>query len=283
MFPAVNTKDPAAVAAEAQAIYQTLFPEGDPLFVSRAFSWTVQCFAGQYEDYQPIDARYHDLEHTLQGTLCLVRLLRGWRLNGGDPRLTPRLFQLGLLAILFHDTGYLKQRTDPEGTGAKYTAIHVHRSADFAGQFLRAKGYLEADIRAVQNMIRCTGVDVDLAAIPFADELEQLTGFALGTADLLGQMSAPDYVEKLPILYAEFAEAGRHPTGRKARLPGFASAEELIQHTPAFWTDFVRPRIEHDFRGLYRFLNNPWPDGPNPYLEGIEANLARIRPATATG
>lgn len=277
MFPAVNTKDPAAVAGEAQAIYRTLFPDGDPLFVSRALSWTVECFAGRYQDYQPIDARYHDLEHTLQGTLCMVRLLRGWHLHGGEPRLTPRLFQLGLLAILFHDTGYLKKRTDTEGTGAKYTAIHVRRSAEFAGQFLRTQGFPHADLLAVQNMIRCTGVDVDLAAIPFSDEREQRTGFALGTADLLGQMSAPDYVDKLPILFDEFAEAARHPTGIKARLPGFASAEELIQHTPAFWTDFVRPRIEKDFRGLYRFLNDPWPDGPNPYLERVEANIARIR------
>jgi hypothetical protein len=282
MYPAVNTKDPAAVAREAQTIYQTLFPEADPLFVSRAFSWTIECFAGQHEDYLPIDARYHDLEHTLQGTLCMVRLLHGWHLNG-QPRLTPRLFQLGLLAILFHDTGYLKKRTDTEGTGAKYTAIHVHRSADFASRFLHAKGYPPADIRAVQHMIRCTGVDVDLTAIPFSDEREQLTGFALGTADLLGQMSAPDYVEKLPILYAEFAEAGRHPTGVKAHLPGFASAAELIRHTPAFWTEFVRPRIERDFRGLYRFLNDPWPDGPNPYVERVEANIARIRQETAAG
>ena len=27
----------------------------------------MECFEGRYQDYQPIDAHYHDLEHTLQG------------------------------------------------------------------------------------------------------------------------------------------------------------------------------------------------------------------------
>ena len=37
----------------------------------------------------------------------------------------------------------------------------------------------------------------------------RIVGFALGTADLLGQMAAPDYVDKLPVLYDEFVEAAR--------------------------------------------------------------------------
>ena len=34
-------------------------------------------FGGTYRDYQAIDAHYHDLEHTMQGVLCMARLLRG--------------------------------------------------------------------------------------------------------------------------------------------------------------------------------------------------------------
>src|SRR6185437_3386983 len=123
------------------------------------------------------------------------------------PLLTQRMFELGLLAILMHDTGYLKQRGDTEGTGAKYTVTHVDRSADFAAQLLADKKFSKADIQAVQNMIHCTGVDAALSVIPFQSEEEKIAGFALGTADLLGQMAAEDYVEKLPVLYSEFAEA----------------------------------------------------------------------------
>ncbi|MCB1128842.1 MAG: hypothetical protein KDM81_20260, partial [Verrucomicrobiae bacterium] len=55
------------------------------------------------------------------------------------------------------------------------------------------------------------------------------------------------------------------------------SPEELVSKTPEFWDNYVRPRIDGVFGGLYRYLANPYPDGPNPYLERIEANIARIR------
>jgi hypothetical protein len=35
--------------------------------------------------------------------------------------------------------------------------------------------------------------------------------------------------------------------------------------------------LERDFGGLHRFLNDPYPDGPNPYVERIEAHMARLR------
>jgi hypothetical protein len=187
------------------------------------------------------------------------------------------MFELGLLAILFHDTGYLKRRDDTQGTGAKYTAIHVTRSAVFARDFLSARGYSDSDITAIQNMIRCTGVNVDLQAIPFQSEPERLMGFALGTADLLGQMAAPDYVDKLPVLFQEFAEAARSGDDKAARFAIYRTADDLMRLTPSFWETYVWPRINTEFLSLYKFLNDPYPDGPNPYVERIKANLARLR------
>src|SRR2546421_4262708 len=196
MQPSVPTKDPAAVEAEVAAIYEGMFADTGGDFVHRAFRWALQSFQGQYGDYQPIDARYHDLEHTLQGTLCLARLLQSRHVAKAKPVLTRRMVELGLLAILLHDTGYLKKRDDVEGTGAKYTLTHVHRSADFAAELLGDKGFADNEVRAVENMICCTGVDAKLSAIPFQSEQERIVGFALGTADLLGQMAADDYVEQ---------------------------------------------------------------------------------------
>jgi hypothetical protein len=80
-------------------------------------------------------------------------------------------------------------------------------------------------------MIRCTGVNVDLATIPFTGEAEKVTAFALGTSDLLGQMAAPDYVEKLPVLYLEFAEAARFGGGESTRAIAFQNAEDLMRNT----------------------------------------------------
>jgi hypothetical protein len=277
MFTPINTRIPAEVEAQVQRIYTRLFPETGPGFVGRAFAWAGRCFNGHYGDYQAIDARYHDFEHTLQGTLCLARLLQGRQLAGAQPPITGPLFELAILAILFHDTGYLKKRGDRDGTGAKYTITHVSRSADFAAEFMAAQGYSQGDIDAVRNMISCTGVNAQLDAIPFRNELERTLGYALATADLLGQMAAPDYVDKLPVLYLEFAEAVRHDRRKAARLAAYSSADELLQNTPFFWTNYVLPRITEDFGGLHRYLNDPYPDGPNEYIERIEQNLARIQ------
>jgi hypothetical protein len=260
-----------------QASYLAMYPYADRLFVPKAFSWAIDCFTGNYLNYQPIDARYHDLEHTLQVTLCMIRLLHGRHLAGAEPILTQRMFKLGLLSILLHDTGYLKEKGDTEGTGAKYTLIHVTRSADFAAVLLGEKGFGSKDILAVQNMIRCTGVNVSLNTIPFQSDLERTVGFALGTGDLLGQMAADDYVEKLPVLYQEFAESERFNAGKVNARAMFSSALDLMQKTPSFWTNYVLPRINKDFHGLYLFLNQPYPEGENFYLQRIEANLERLQ------
>src|SRR5690242_1396048 len=106
MYPPVDTKDPTAVQSEVQTAYKAMFARGNRLFVPRVFGWTIECFEGHYRDYQAVDARYHDFEHTLQGTLCLVRLLRGRHLAGAHPAVTERFFRLGVVAILLHDTGY---------------------------------------------------------------------------------------------------------------------------------------------------------------------------------
>jgi len=277
MYPPVVTKDPTAVEVEVQAAFRTIFPSADPMFVPQVFGWAIECFTGNYRDYQAVDAHYHDFEHTLQGTLCLARLLLGRHLAGAEPRLTLQMCHLGLVAILFHDTGYLKKREDTQGSGAKYTVIHVHRSAELAAQLLKEKGFNASDIKSVQNMILCTGVNAALSVIPFQSELEKVAGWALGTADLLGQMAAEDYVDKLPILYAEFVEAAAYSKDRTHFIAMFSSPEDLMQKTPVFWDKFVRIKLDRDFGGLYRFLNAPYPSGPNSYFERIEANIERLR------
>jgi hypothetical protein len=283
MQSVIDTKRSSLVEAEVQSAYDAMFPQGNRAFVPMVFQWASDCFTGKYRDYLPIDAHYHDLEHTLQGTLCMSRLLRRRHELDAKPALTQRLFELGIIAILMHDTGYLKKRTDVEGTGAKYTLTHVERSIHFAGELLAGHSFYPADIHAVQNMIRCTGINVKLDMIPFQSQAEQIVGYALGTSDLLGQMAATDYVDKLPILYSEFAEAARFNQGKMKAGGFFSSALDLMQKTPIFWDNYVKNKINREFLGLYKFLNDPYPDGPNAYIDQIEANIARLREKLKTG
>lgn len=273
VYPPLQTKDPTLVQAEVQDAYCGCFGDADRLYVPRVFGWAIECFTGGYRDYQPIDAKYHDFEHTLQGTLCMLRLLRNRHRAGAQPVIHRRGFELGLVAILLHDTGYLKRRGDTGGTGAKYTLVHVTRSTEFAALLLGEKGWRAEDIRAVQNMIRCTGVNVDLKAIPFQDEVERLVGYALGTADLLGQMAAEDYTDKLPILYQEFAESAQF-NGTKNM---FESAADLVRKTPGFWQYYVLPKITKDFLSIHEYLRDPYPSGSNSYVARVEANIARLQ------
>jgi hypothetical protein len=126
-------------------------------------------------------------------------------------------------------------------------------------------------------MIRCTGVNVDLQKIPFGSEEERLLGYALGTADLLGQMAADDYVDKLGILFSEFEESARYNQGKYSGAGAFANADDLRSKTPVFWEKYVLPKINGDFRGLYRYLGRPIAQAENSYVERIRKNLERLR------
>ena len=128
----VDTCDAPAVAAAVRAIQRRLFPDASPVFIERLFADVDDMFAGRTKGLQAADLRYHDQQHTLQASLCMAKLLAGWHSAGTGATLSARCFELGLAAIILHDTGYLKQHGDGEGTGAKYTYTHVLRSCAVA-------------------------------------------------------------------------------------------------------------------------------------------------------
>ena len=77
-------------------------------------------------------------------------------------------------------------------------------------------------------------------------------------------------------LTAEFADAAAaHPEWRGART--YPDLPSLERQTPTFWNQHVRPRLDRELEGTWRYLSAPWPNGPNPYIERIERNIARLR------
>jgi hypothetical protein len=274
MFPKVDTKDPQAVAAVARTTLRQLHPQSSPAVIDKLFRDIEDIFSGRYLDYLPLDMRYHDYEHTLQAALCLIQLLEGRSRAGATPGLNARHFEIAIAAVLLHDTGYLKLHSDRGGTGAKYTFVHVIRSCAFAASYLPTVGFSNIEVDAVESAIQCTGPRNDIAHIKFAGEIERFLGSALASADFLGQMAAPDYVDELPFLFAEFEESDNfYHVPLEKRV--FRSVSDLVAKTPRFWERFVLPRISDDYRGVYRFLAEPYPGGPNAYVEAVERNLAR--------
>ena len=241
-------------------------------FVPLVASW----FDGAHSRLQANDTCYHDIDHTLQVLLCWVRLMAGRAVSMDHPRVPFALYRLGLVAVLLHDIGYLKEREDLEGTGAKFTFIHEERGCQFIDQELPGLGFSPADIGSIQRFIRCTGPRADLNAIPFASEAERVVGMAVCTADYIGQMSDPDYVKKLPCLFREFEESNDY-CGVPLEDRLFLSAEDLISKTPQFWTDFLIPRLDNECSQVYRSLGHPVSEGMNPYWNRITANIDRIQ------
>ncbi|MDA9983220.1 hypothetical protein N9H39_10970, partial [Gammaproteobacteria bacterium] len=264
----------------AEQIYMWLFGGGGSSFVTGAFDWFVAAFGGRYHDYQAVDMAYHDREHTLQGALCYVRLMYHRQRSGAVPVVPRHMFELGLIAILLHDSGYLKHNGDAAGTGAKYTLEHVERSCIFARELLSDKGFSADDILKVQRMINCTGLNVEFDSIDFQSKLEKTIGLSVATADLLGQMSALDYVDRIADLFKEFNECWEY-SGEPAESLHYDSIDQLLDQTPNFWENYVKHKINTDCKGLYRFLSQPYPDGPNQYIMRIEANIDRVREINA--
>ena len=276
MLPSIDTKDASAVAAFVEKKFAEMYPEASLAWLTTIFRDIETLFSGRHPDYAAVDLRYHDLEHTLQATVCMVLLLEGRHAAGVEPRLNARQFELGLSAVLLHDSGYLKLRSDNVGTGAKYTFCHVLRSCAFAASYLPTLGANDHEVEAVLGAINCTGPAKEISRLHFREPYERIVGCALATADYLGQMAAADYPDELEILFHEFKESDDFihlPASRRA----FKSIEEVAERTPMFWKKFVQPKLESDFMAVYRFLSSPYPHGPNAYLEAIEKNISLIK------
>lgn len=270
--------DTISVSATAQAIrdaYSGMFPGMQPEMAMKVFGDVEAMFAGRYLDYQPIDTPYHDLDHTLRVTLCFVKIFEGRHHAGIEPRISQRQFELGVAAALFHDTGYLKLRADLEGTGAKYTFTHVLRSCAVASSYLPTVGVSLDELDGVLGAIRCTNSTTNIRRLHFQNPIEGIMGCTVATADYLGQMSAPDYLAALPLLFAELEESDNF-AGVPAAQRLFRSVDELIEKTPHFWRTSVLPKLDNELLGLYRFLAVPYPDGPNAYIDAIDHNIAII-------
>ena len=124
--------------------------------------------------------------------------------------------------------------------------------------------------------INCTGTNNEIGRLQFEGPIDCFIGCSLATADLVGQMAAPDYPGKLDVLFGEFRESDDFVAVPKDRRR-FKSPQDLVLKTPHFWTQIIRPRLEHDFKAAYRFLARPYPGGPNEYLDAIEQNIAIVR------
>jgi hypothetical protein len=277
ILPELSTIDFTCTSEVRELIrerFHNLFSQQDDAYIDLYMDTTDDLFAGRNPEFQAMDTAYHDITHTLQATLCVVELLHNRHFTNDTPRIDAGDFKRTLIAALFHDMGYLKRVGDNEGSGAKFTHVHEQRSCDIARAHLLRQGWSTSDTEFVENLISATGPSTDVTKVEFRSDIERLLGQAVCTADYVGQMSDPNYPDKLPVLFEEFKESYRCQQLPKSEWP-FASYEELLKSTPNFWSIFVQKKLAVECDGLSRYLKHPV-SGRNPYLESIERNLVTI-------
>lgn len=271
----VQTTDPASVKTELDRLFRLLYPGACHSTMDRAFQDIVRLYHGEYPGYLACDTSYHDLQHVMDVTLAMARLMDGYeRSRNGTPAIGVRLFQLGVIVGLFHDMGYLRKVRDKKAkNGAEYTIIHVSRGAHFLKDYLPQIGFAEfAGVAA--EMLHFTGYEKSVAEIRIKDPLQRLVGSLLGSADIIAQMSDRCYLEKCrDRLYAEFVAGGVNKkcdaAGRERLV--FTSGEDLVQKTPRFFETAFK-RLELDLGGAYKYAATHF-GGFNLYMNAAAKNV----------
>jgi hypothetical protein len=271
----VNTTDPVHVKLEVLRIFRALYVRNEAPALSAAFDDMVRLYRGEYPGYAKCDTEYHDIQHVLDVTLAMARLLDGYERSRKEEAvpIDERLFQLGTICALFHDMGYIRRTSDKRHlNGAEYTLVHVTRGGRFLRDYLPTIG-MEQFAEVAGALLHFTGYERPVASIRVPAPVYRLIGSLLGSADIIAQMSDRCYLEKCrDRLYAEFVAGGitRKKTEQGEEVV-FASPEDLLRKTPGFFRG-AEKRLHDDLGDVYQFAESHF-RGPNLYMEAVKQNI----------
>ena len=276
----INTTDPVCVKLEVVRIFRALYSRQAPS-LETAFDDVARIYRGDYPGFAKCDTQYHDLQHILEVTLAMARLLDGYERSRGDARsLGERFFQLGVVCALYHDVGYIRRANDKKHrNGAEYTTIHVSRGGRFLRGYLPTIGMEEfADVAG--SILHFTGYERPVKTIRVADPIYKLVGSLLGSADIIAQMSDRCYLEKCrDRLYPEFVAGGiTKKVTDNGEIVVFASPDDLLRKTPGFYKNAVK-RLDDDLGGTYALAQKHFGGGANLYMEALRQNIRFVENA----
>ena len=249
----------------------------------------LSAFAAQVLDkLSASTALYHNVEHTI--LVCLVgqEILHGKHLQEGN--VTCEDWLNFMVSLLCHDIGYVggvcqgddvSQRRYVRGvdqtvlemtygadwvtlapgtTDASLAPYHVARSKLFVLENFGHYGLLDLD--AIQRNIGFTQFPVPNDPVYHVND--QYPGLTRA-ADLIGQLSDPNYLQKTVALFYEFEELGMN------QELGYRSPEDLQLGFPKFYHSQVYPYIQPALSYL-----QTTPLGQQ-IVENLEANVEAVR------
>lgn len=277
----IDTTDVTSVNGEVNRIFQDLYPDVSTRTLDCAFFDIDLLYSGKCPDYHACDTEYHNLQHVLDVTLAMSRLMDGYeRTRRHSEPISARLFTFGAVLALFHDVGYLRHRKDTRHrNGAEYTLTHVSRGAKFLEEYLGGIGMNDL-VPAARQLVHFTGYERSVGSIHTPGPMFRLLGNMLGTADIIAQMSDRCYLEKCrDRLFPEFVAGGladpasprKKPARRRSVHAQFSSAEELVSKTPNFYRTATH-RLNELLGGAYDYAEHHFGD-QNLYLDAIDKNV----------
>jgi hypothetical protein len=280
-FDVTNTVRVSSVnhtCGAVRKLFESLYPSASSDTLWIAFHDFHQLFTGKHPEYHAVDTSFHDIQHTLDMTLALARLIAGHERSVGEAdRLGPERARFAIVCALFHDAGYIRHRERDRHAvnGAVFTTTHVTRSGQYLEQYLPKIG-LEDFVGIVARVVHYTGYEVPLDEIELDDPRDAMAGHLLGTADLLAQMADRCYLEKCrDRLYPEFVvgevAVNLEATGSHAL---YQTGQDLLSKTIDFYQQSALKRLHGVFNHAYRFMEVFFGNGRNLYLTFINRNLA---------
>ena len=111
--------------SEVSEILRSISPTFQPDAIRNVFNSVNDLYHGNFPGYAACNTGYHDFNHATATFLAMARLIHGAALDGNV--LSASNVNAGLAAAILHDVGYIQEADDPEGTGAKYKAVHETR------------------------------------------------------------------------------------------------------------------------------------------------------------
>lgn len=275
----VDVTDPIAVCAAVKALFTERYPGYDFSLLDILYRDFSLLYRGEYQGFLACDTSYHDMQHVLDVSLAMARLVDGYDINqAGNQALGPDLAMLGMVIAIFHDSGYIRRSNDEQfHQGAEYTKTHVSRSARFMAEYLPSIG-LSDWVPFAEQLVHFTGYEVVPADIHVSEEKHRIIGALVGTADVIAQMADYAYLEKCrDRLYPEFEAGG---INRQTNADGterivYSSAEDLLIKTPQFIKNTITERLDGYFGGLFHHVEAHFGDR-NYYMEALEKNCRHL-------
>lgn len=265
----LSIKTPDAADHEVRSIISGIFPDFDFSDFDDLLDEVVRLFEGRLSGFAGCDTCYHNLGHTMETLVATARLLHGIHLERQP--VSERLVYLSLIAALYHDTGYIRRLGENDGTGAQFTIHHVQRSVDMIKAAGACRNWPARDIDAMAAMVRCTDSGAILTSIEFPDREARLGGNIVGTANLISQMADDIYLERLPLLYQEFSEAGISDFQDEYAL--FSSTKDHCYRM----LDRMQIHMANVLKYMTAHFREKYGVGRNLYLEAVMRNVDYLR------